>query len=140
MTDRDRRVVLGNGAVVMERIERHDDAGHVLRLRDDGQHRSHSRLRHARREAERERMRRGWSSTFETEAVDDMVGLVRSVYVDGLSAVRDALDVIETIRNSPDWQTFRGFVRDRDTGRDGDLGVICAPSRSRARPAFEGDL
>ncbi|MCB9622768.1 MAG: SRPBCC family protein [Sandaracinus sp.] len=92
MTDRDRRVVLGNGAVVMERIERHDDAGmsydYVMTdapLPLEG-YKSTLAVKPSANGCVVE-----WSSTFETEAVDDMVGLVRSVYVDGLSAVREML-------------------------------------------------
>ena len=51
--------------------------------------------------------------------------------------------MIGSSRNSPDWQTFRGFVRDRDTGRDGDLGVIlraiALEGSSRIRVTFDPD-
>lgn len=95
MTDRERRVVLGNGAVVMERIEQHDDAGMTYEyvmtdapLPLEG-YRSTITVR-AQGDGEG-RCVVEWSSTFESDEAEAMVGLVRSVYVDGLSALRDML-------------------------------------------------
>lgn len=95
MTDRDRRVVLGNGAVVIERIEKHDDAAMAYEyvmtdapfpLRDYRSTLAVKRVGDGRCVVE-------WSSTFETddEDVPEMVALVRGVYVDGLTALRGML-------------------------------------------------
>lgn len=95
MTDRDRRVVLGNGAVVIERIEKHDDAAMAYEyvmtdapfpLRDYCCKLAVKRVGDGRCVVE-------WSSTFETDddAADEMIAIVRGVYVDGLTAVREML-------------------------------------------------
>ena len=95
MTDRERRAVLGNGMVVLERIERHDDAAMTYEyvmtdapfpLRD-------YRCTLAVKRSGDGRCTVEWSSTYETddEVAADMSALVRSVYVDGLTAVRAML-------------------------------------------------